>query len=203
MATLVEIERAYPNPRLVEEVARLFAKGAIVAYATDTVFALGCDVANPKAVERLYRIRRLDHRQPLSFLFPDLSSIAHYAQVSNTAYRIMRRIFPGPFTVELEATREVPRIVRERRKRIGIRVPDEPVIRAILVEFGRPVMSTSAKNAEGDYLLTSAEIEQVYGDEIDAIVDSGPVPGVPSTVVSLVGDEVVVIREGLGSLDLL
>lgn len=203
MATLLEIERTHHNPRLIEEAVRHFEDGAVVAYPTDTVFAFGCDFRNRPAVERLYRIRELDRHRPLAFLFPDLADIARYAQVSNTAYRIMRRIFPGPYTVELEATREIPKAILEKRRRIGIRVPDEPVIRTIITALGRPVMSTSAKTADGELLLTPADIERTYGERIDCIIDSGPVPGVPSTVLSLVGDEVQVIREGAGPVDFL
>ena len=201
MATLLEIERTHPNPRLLEEAVRLFDDGAVVAYPTDTIYGLGCDFRNRQAVERVYRIRELDRHRPLAFLFPDLADIARYAQVSNTAYRIMRRIFPGPYTVELEATREIPKVVMARRKRIGIRVPDEPVLRAILTGLGRPIMSTSAKTPEDEFLLTAFDIERTYGDKIDCIIDSGPVPGLPSTVLSLVGDAVQVIRAGAGSLE--
>ncbi len=201
MATLLEIERTHPNPRLIEEAVRLFDDGAVVAYPTDTVFAFGCDFRNRQAVERLYKIRELDRHRPLAFLFPDLADIARYAQVSNTAYRIMRRIFPGPYMVELEATREIPKTVMEKRRRIGIRVPDEPVIREIITALGRPIMSTSAKTPDGELLLTPADIERTYGEKIDCIIDSGPVPGVPSTVLSLVGDEVQVIRVGAGPVD--
>jgi tRNA threonylcarbamoyl adenosine modification protein (Sua5/YciO/YrdC/YwlC family) len=203
LATLLEIERTHPNPRLIEEAVRLFDGGAVVAYPTDTVFGFGCDFRNRQAVERLYKIRELDRHRPLAFLFPDLSDIARYAQVSNTAYRMMRRIFPGPYTVELEATREIPKVVLEKRRRIGIRVPDEPVIRAIITALARPIMSTSAKTPAGELLLTPADIERTYGDKIDCIIDSGPVPGTQSTVLSLVGDEVQVIREGAGPLDVL
>ena len=201
MATLLEIERTHPNPRLLEEAVRFFEEGGVVAYPTDTIYALGCDFRNRQAVERVYRIRELDRHRPLAFLFPDLADIARYAQVSNTAYRIMRRIFPGPYTVELEATREIPKAILERRKRIGLRVPDEPVLRAILTGLGRPIMSTSAKTAADEFLLTAFDIERTYGDKIDCIIDSGPVPGLPSTVLSLVGDAVQVIRAGLGPLD--
>lgn len=203
MATLLEIERTHPNPRLIEEAVRLFDDGAVVAYPTDTVFGLGCDFRNRQAVERLYRVRELDRHRPLAFLFPDLADIARYAQVSNTAYRIMRRIFPGPYMVELEATREIPKVVMEKRKRIGLRVPDEPVLREILTRLGRPIMSTSARTPDGEFLLTAFDIERTYGDAIDCIIDSGPVPGLPSTVLSLVGDSVQVIREGAGPIDVL
>lgn len=201
MATLLEIERTHPNPRLVEEAVRIFDDGAVVAYPTDTVFALGCDFRNRQAVERVYKVRELDRHRPLAFLFPDLADISRYAQVSNTAYRIMRRIFPGPYTVELEATREIPKAVMQKRHHIGIRVPDEPVLRAILRALGRPIMSTSAKTAAGDLLLTAFDIERAYGDKIDCIIDTGPVPGTPSTVLSLVGEEVQIIRVGAGSVE--
>ena len=172
----------------------------MVAYPTDTVFAFGCDFRNRQAVERLYRIRELDRHRPLAFLFPDLADIARYAQVSNTAYRIMRRIFPGPYTVELEATREIPKMVMEKRNRIGIRVPDEPVIRAIITALGRPIMSTSAKTPDGESSSPpSTSSGPTAKDRLHHRL--GTVPGVPSTVLSLVGDEVQVIRVGAGPVD--
>jgi tRNA threonylcarbamoyl adenosine modification protein (Sua5/YciO/YrdC/YwlC family) len=201
VATLLEIERSHINPRLIDEAVRVFDQGGVVAYATDTIYGLGCDMRNQRSVERIYRIRELDRKRPLAFLFPDLSDIARYAQVSNFAYRIMKRILPGPYLIELEATREIPRTLVERRRRIGIRIPAEPVIHQILVRLGRPIMSTTAKDHDGELLLTAADIERTYADQIDLIVDSGPVPGHESTVLSLVGDEVQVIREGAGPVD--
>jgi tRNA threonylcarbamoyl adenosine modification protein (Sua5/YciO/YrdC/YwlC family) len=201
VALLLEIERSHMNPRSVAEAIRAFERGEVVAYATDTIYGFGCDLRNARGVERLYRIRRMDRSRPLAVLFGSLGDIGRYAQVSNSAYRIMRRLFPGPYTVELEATREVPRSVTERRRRIGVRVPDEPVIQAILHGLGRPIISTSAKSPEGELLLTAADIERTLGDEIDLIVDSGPVPGQPSTVLSLVDEQIEVIREGLGPID--
>jgi tRNA threonylcarbamoyl adenosine modification protein (Sua5/YciO/YrdC/YwlC family) len=201
VATLLEIERTHINPRLVEEAAQVFEGGGVVAYGTDTIYGIGCDMHNPRAVERLYRVRELDRKRPLALLFPDLANISRYAQVSNVAYRLLRRVFPGPYLIELEATREVPKMLLEKRRTVGIRVPDEPVILAILRRLSWPIMSTSAKTPDGELLLVPADIERTYGRAIDLIIDSGPVPGDASTVLSLVRDELQVIREGVGPLD--
>src|SRR5262245_46366802 len=147
----------------------------------------------------------MDRKRHLAFLLPDLSNVARYGIVTNYGYRVMRRLLPGPYCVELEATREVPRMLMEKRRVVGIRVPDSQFVQALLAELGRPVLvsgATAPGEAGEDRALADADqIEAHYGSQLDLIVDAGPLGEVPSTVLSLVGDELVLVRQGKGPVE--
>jgi len=173
-----------------------------MAIPTDTVYALACDLASRRGIERLYAAKGMDRRHPLAFLLPNLSDVARYAVVTDYAYRVMRRLLPGPFCVQLDATREVPRILMDKRRVVGIRVPDSQFVQSLLAALGRPILvsgatlpGTETPLADGD------EIETHYGSSLDLIIDAGPLGDVPSTVISLVGDEFVLVRQGKGRID--
>jgi tRNA threonylcarbamoyl adenosine modification protein (Sua5/YciO/YrdC/YwlC family) len=188
--------------RWAQDVAGVLAAGGVCAIPTDTVYALCCDIASKKGVQRLYQAKGMDRRESLAFLLPDLSNVARYAIVTNFAYRVMRRLLPGPYCVELEATREVPRMLMERRRVVGIRVPESRFVQALLSELGRPVLVSGATlPGEGTALGEAEEIERHYGQYLDVIVDAGDLGEVPSTVISLVGDEFVLVRQGKGKVE--
>jgi tRNA threonylcarbamoyl adenosine modification protein (Sua5/YciO/YrdC/YwlC family) len=190
-----------PEPRKIARAVEALRQGGVIAYPTDTVYGLGCDITNKHAVERIYRMKRMADTQLLSFVCPDLSNIAHYGVVQDFAYRIMRRLVPGPYTFILQATREVPKVLRMKRKTVGIRVPDHPVALALARELGSPVASTSA-SLEGEILIDPADIEDRF-PELDLVLDAEGVGLTPSTVLDLSGDAAVVVREGAGPLDVL
>jgi tRNA threonylcarbamoyl adenosine modification protein (Sua5/YciO/YrdC/YwlC family) len=190
-----------PEPRKIARAVESLRQGGVIAYPTDTVYGLGCDITNKHAVERIYRMKRMADAQLLSFVCPDLSNIAHYGVVQDFAYRVMRRLVPGPYTFILQATREVPKVLRMKRKTVGIRVPDHPVALALARELGSPVASTSA-SLDGEILIDPADIEERF-PELDLVLDADGVGLTPSTVLDLSGDSVVVVREGAGSLDVL
>ena len=173
----------------------------MIAYPTDTVYGLGCDITNKQAVERIYRMKRMAETQLLSFVCPDLSDIARYGVVQDFAYRIMRRLVPGPYTFILQATREVPKVLRMHRKTVGIRVPDHPVALALARELGGPVASTSA-SFDGEILIDPRDIEERF-PELDLVLDAEGVGQVPSTIIDLSGEAPVVVREGAGPWDFL
>jgi tRNA threonylcarbamoyl adenosine modification protein (Sua5/YciO/YrdC/YwlC family) len=198
---LQAINARNPEPRKVARAVECLRAGGVIAYPTDTVYGLGCDITNKHAVERIYRMKRMADTQLLSFVCPDLSNIAHYGVVQDFAYRIMRRLVPGPYTFSLQATREVPKVLRMRRKTVGIRVPDHPVALALARELGSPVASTSA-SLDGEILIDPREMEERFPD-LDLVLDAEGVGLTPSTVLDLSGDAVVVVREGAGSLDVL
>ena len=151
-------------------------------------------------MERIRRIKGRDARKPMSFVCADLNDIARYARVSNYAYRILRRLLPGPYTFVLPATKETPRLLRSRQKTVGIRIPDHPVTAALVKELGQPILSTSANRSEQDAITDPLQLEEELGHEVDLILECGQLPVLPSSVVSLVGDEAVVLRRGLGDL---
>jgi len=191
----------HPQPRKIQQVAAQLENGAVIAYPTDTVYGFGCDLTNRKAIDRIYRLKNMSPKHLLSFVCPDLSEIARYAQVGDTAYRILRRILPGPYTVVLEATREVPKKLLQKRKTVGIRVPDCPVALDLVRALGRPIISSSVKDGDGDPMQDAEDIRDRYSRQVDAILDGGFIMAEPSTVISLVDDELEVIREGKGTLE--
>jgi tRNA threonylcarbamoyl adenosine modification protein (Sua5/YciO/YrdC/YwlC family) len=196
---LLEVNAAHPEPRKIARVVQVLREGKVIAYPTDTVYALGCDIMQKRAVDAIYRMKRMRDDQLLSFVCPDLSDIARYGIVQDYAYRIMRRIFPGPYTVLLAATREVPKVLRQNRKTVGIRIPDHPIALALARELGQPVASTSA-SLEGVQLIDPREIEDTF-PELGLVLDVEGVSNAPSTVIDLSGDAPVLVREGAGPVD--
>ncbi|MCA1988594.1 MAG: threonylcarbamoyl-AMP synthase [Desulfarculus sp.] len=198
---VININPQNPQPRLIAKVVEVLADGGVVAYPTDTVYGLGCDIFNKHAIKRVHQIKNQPETKPFSFICPDLKELSHYARVTNYAYKTLRRLLPGPYTFVLEGSREVPKMMLTRRKTAGIRVPDHAIPLAIALQLGRPLLSTSATDRDGNPLESAWEIEQALGKQLDLIVDGGPVPGQPSSVVSLVDDAPEVLREGAGPVD--
>ena len=195
----IEIHPTHPQPRRVKQVTEILRRGGVVVYPTGTVYGLGCDIHQKRAVERIYQLRQLKKDHPLSFVCPDLSKIARYAYVDDFAYRIMKRLIPGPYTFVLRATRDVPKILLRKRKTVGIRVPDHPVAHALIDELGSPIVSTSAM-FDGQALNDPDELHARF-PQVDAFIDAGWGGIEPSTVIDLTGTEAVVLREGAGPID--
>jgi tRNA threonylcarbamoyl adenosine modification protein (Sua5/YciO/YrdC/YwlC family) len=198
---LLEINAKNPEPRRLERAVQVLRQGGVIAYPTDTVYGLGCDITNKAAVERIHRMKRMADAQLLSFVCPDLRDIAHYGFVQDYAYRIMRRLVPGPYTFILQATREVPKVLRQKRKTVGIRVPDHPVALGLARLLGSPVASTSA-SLDGEILIDPRDIEERFPG-LDLVLDAEGVGLTPSTVIDLSGDAPVVVRFGAGAVDFL
>ena len=165
----------------------------------DTYYGLGCDLGSKKGIEKLYQLKGRDRKKPLSFLCPDLSDVAKFAHVSNFAYRTMKSLTPGAFTFILEATRLVPEVMMSKQKQVGIRVPDSE--RALAAALGRPIVTTSATDSEGEPLIDAKDIKDALGHGLDLILDGGVRLMEPSTVVSLLDDQIEVLRQGKGQLD--
>lgn len=174
----------------------------MIAYPTDTVYGLGCDLMNKSAVERLYQIKAMDRRKSLAFICHDLSDISTYAVIDNTAYRILKRHLPGPYCFILPATREVPKMVLTKQKTVGIRVPDHPVIIALAKALGRPIISSTAAPQDGTPFIDPTEVRDHF-KTLDLVLDGGACGEVPSTVVDLSAGSIDIVREGAGSIDTL
>ncbi len=196
----IQIHPDNPQQRILKSAVGVLENGGLLIYPTDSVYGLGCDLLNKNAVEKIYRIKGNDKRKLLSFICPDLKGISEYAYVPNAAYKVMRHLLPGPYTFILNATRQVPRILLEKRKTVGIRVPDNAVCQALLAEFGRPVISTSACLQDQEYLHDPDAIEQTFTHLVDIFLDTGPGGLEPSTIIDFTQDEPVVIRQGKGRL---
>jgi tRNA threonylcarbamoyl adenosine modification protein (Sua5/YciO/YrdC/YwlC family) len=195
----IEINPEHPEPRKIARAVEVLRKGGVIAYPTDTVYGLGCDIFQKKAVERIYQMKQMKEDQPLAFVCADLSDISRYAQVDDRAYRVMRRLLPGPYCFILESTREVPKILMMKRKTVGIRVPDHPVAQALIKELGNPIVSTSATSREETF-NDPADIDLAF-PQLDLILDAGYGLLEPSTVVDMTAGEPVIVREGTGSVE--
>jgi tRNA threonylcarbamoyl adenosine modification protein (Sua5/YciO/YrdC/YwlC family) len=205
MARIVEIHPVDPQPRSIAEVVASIRQGGLIAYPTDSSYALGCHIGDKRAMDRIRLIRRTDKDHNFTLVCSDLSEISNYARVDNWAYRLIKALTPGPYTFILTATREVPkRLQHPKRRTIGLRVPDHRVVRAMLLALGEPIMS-STLSLPGDSLpLTDVEeIERRIGHQIDIIIDAGTTGIEPTSVLDLTGDVPEVLRIGRGDLSFL
>jgi len=214
MAEMYSLHPENPQARTVAQIQAALLHGAVMLYPTDTVYAIGCDINSKSAVQRVRQIKQSSNNKPLTFLCPSLSNIAQYAQVSDSAYRIMRSLIPGPYTFVLPATKLVPRLVMDpKRKTTGIRVPDHVVSMSLLQALGNPIISTSAHIVEIDRnngqkkqknwssTPSQAELFERWDNLVDIIIDDGSEPEYQvSTILDLTEDEPKILRQGLGKL---
>lgn len=199
---LININPQNPQSRLIHQVIHLIRQGGIIAYPTDTHYGIGCDIMNKKAIETIYALKQRDQKKPFSFICSDLTHISLYAKVTNYAYKTMRRLLPGPYTFILEGSKLVPKMMLTKRKTAGIRVPDHAICQALTQALGNPIISTSVTLPNGELLNEPWLINEHLGRRLDAIIDGGPVPGVQSSVISLINDEPEILREGAGDISL-
>lgn len=199
-AEFLKIHPQTPEPRKIQQVVNSLRDGGIVIYPTDTVYAMGCDIHNARAVERLARIKGIKpQKNDFSFICFDLSHIADYARVSNNAFKLMKRLLPGPFTFVLEASNRVPKVLANR-KTVGIRIPDHPITRQIVYELDHPIITTSIKD-EDDFMEYPTDPEIIFErfqHQVDIVIDGGFGGLMPSTVIDATNDDFAIIREGAG-----
>jgi len=202
---ILKIHSINPEPRLIGKAVEVLQHGGIIIYPTDTVYGIGCSIENKNAIEKIYLIKRQREDKPFSFVCSDLTHISSYAHVSNAAFKIMKRLIPGPYTFILPAQRmkNLPKILVSKRKTVGIRVPASPTALALVHALGHPVLSTSVTSPDGEILNDPDEIGQQFKNRVEMILDSGPLVSEPSTVIDLTGNEAEVIRYGSGSIELL
>jgi tRNA threonylcarbamoyl adenosine modification protein (Sua5/YciO/YrdC/YwlC family) len=197
---LIDVNPMYPEPRKIRRAVDALEAGEIIGYPTDTVYGIGCDVFSKKAIDRLYQIKSMDRTQKLALICPDLGSVARYAIVENETFRVLRKHLPGPYTFILEATREVPKMLQSKRRTIGVRIPDHPVVQAILQTLGKPIMSTTAAPHGHEPYIDPHEIDDVFPG-LAMVLDGGVGGSIPTTVIDLTTGQPAVIREGAGPID--
>ncbi len=197
---ILEINADHPEPRKIQRAVDALIAGEVIAYPTDTVYGLGCDLMNKKAIDRLYQIKQMDKTHQLAFICHDLSDIARYAIVENHQYRVLRHYLPGPYCFLLLATREVPKLVMSKKKTVGIRVPNHEVTRALARELGRPLISTTAQRAGEDPFIDAHDIDDAFSG-LAMVLDAGAGGMVPTTVIDLVSVPPLVVREGAVSIE--
>ena len=202
-APILLVDAQHAQPRHVARAVTVLQNGGLIAYPTDTFYAYGCDLFSKKGTERLYHLKGRPKDRPLTFVCADLSDLSRYASVTNFAHRVLRSLTPGAFTFILDATRLVPDAMRMPKGQVGIRVPDSPLVRTLAAELGHPLTATSATDPEGVVLTDAHDVKQVLGQGVDLILDGGVQLNEPSTVVSLVGDQLEVLRQGKGIVPIL
>jgi len=199
---ITKINPKNPQERLITNVVEILKKGGVIAYPTDTYYGIGCDIMNKKAIEKIYQLKQRNNIKPFSFICSGLKNISHYAKVSNYAYKTMKRLLPGPYTFILGGSKLVPKIMLTKRKTAGIRVPDNSICLALIEALGNPIISTSATKPDGTIIYDPSLIHDFYYPRIDVVIDGGPVPGLPSSVISLINDTPEIIRKGRGDISI-
>ena len=196
---LISINPDNPQPRHIRQIAEKIRNGAVICYPTDTVYGIGCDIFNQKAIKKIFQIKKRAKHKPFSFMCSGLKNVNDYGHVSNMAYRIMKKALPGPFTFVLSASKLVPKIMITKQKTVGIRVPDNNICLALIEELGNPILTTSAiLDKEGATLSEAYEFDELLGNMVDLVIDGGMVFPDPSTIVSFTGDEPEILRQGKG-----
>ncbi|MEO5947131.1 MAG: L-threonylcarbamoyladenylate synthase [Chitinophagaceae bacterium] len=197
---ILHVHPVDPQPRLIKQIVEALQKGGIIIYPTDTVYGLGCDILQQKAVERICRIKQVEAKKAqLSFVCSDLSHLSDYTKpISNPVYRILKEYLPGPYTFILQASKLVPKILQSKKDTIGLRIPNNNIAMAIVKELGRPILSASLPGEMVEDYTDPEVMYENFRNEVDFVVDGGIGGTTPSTIVDFTGDEPVLVREGLG-----
>jgi tRNA threonylcarbamoyl adenosine modification protein (Sua5/YciO/YrdC/YwlC family) len=198
---ILKINSQNPQERLLRKALEALESGGLIAYPTDTCYAIGCDLYNLKGISRIYQIKRRPVNKPFSFICRDLKNISEYAVVGNYAYKVMKRLLPGPYTFVLEASRQVPKILQTKRRTVGIRIPDHPIALELVRLLGHPIISTSASLPDSPVESDPYEIEDQFKPHLALVIDAGIIMPAPSSVISLIDDVPEVIRAGKGPVE--
>jgi tRNA threonylcarbamoyl adenosine modification protein (Sua5/YciO/YrdC/YwlC family) len=200
---LLKIYPENPNPKEIQRIVEILRDGGIIIYPTDTVYAIGCDIFNNKGIEQICKLKNIDAEKAknLSFICYDLSHISEYAQVNNSVFKLMKKNLPGAFTFILNGSNKLPKLFKAK-KSVGIRVPDNSIIRAIVQELGNPILSTSIRDEDDviEYTTDPELIHEKYAEKVDIVIDGGYGGIEASTIVDCTGDEWEIIRQGKGDL---
>jgi tRNA threonylcarbamoyl adenosine modification protein (Sua5/YciO/YrdC/YwlC family) len=192
-----------PNPRKIQQAVEILHKGGVAAYPTDSIYALGCAIDSRDAIEKIFRAKRMNKNQRLALICPNLSTASEFGLFSQTAFRLAQRIFPGPYTLVVPATRVVPRTLTDHKRRtVGIRITSHPIAQAICEELGRPLLTTSAMDPDTHEPCRDADdVMNVFEAFVDVLIDAEQTPAEPSTVLEVDGEEIKLLRMGQGPID--
>ncbi len=195
-----ELHPVNPELRFINKAINILKEGGVIIYPTDTVYGIGCDIFNKEALDRVKQIKSNSDIKLLSFICPNLKDIAKYARVSDYAYKTMKRLLPGPYTFILPAAKNVPKKLWSKRKTVGIRIPNHLVALKIVQGLGNPIVSTSTTTRKGELLVDPLEIRSVFDFQVDLMLASDKISGIPSSVIDLSDEEPVIVREGAGDI---
>lgn len=203
----LEINDTNPQTRFISQAVKCLDEGGIIIYPTDSIYGIGCDLANPKAIEKLCKLKQIKpNKLDLSFICQDLSQVAEYTRpFSNSVFKLLRTCVPGPYTFILESSSKVPKILGYPKKNVGVRIPSNKIIQAIVSELGRPIVNMSVKSDDEvlQYLTDPEEIYEKYKNWVDIVIGAGVSGNVPTTVISCTNGDIELIRKGLGDIDLI
>ncbi len=198
----LEINPHKPETNLIKRSAEVIKNGGVIIYPTDTIYGIGCDIFNPKAVKKIYEIKKREGKKPMSIICRNMKEIGQYAYINSYAFRLMNRLLPGPYTFILKAKKNLPdTFISKKNRTIGVRIPDNEICLDLVKELENPIITTSA-NISGEPVFSDpSEIAKEISDKVDLIIDGGILDGDASTVVDLTGEEAVVLRKGKGSVE--
>jgi tRNA threonylcarbamoyl adenosine modification protein (Sua5/YciO/YrdC/YwlC family) len=203
---LVRIFNENPDHKLIRKIVDLLEDGAIIIYPTDSVYAMGCDIRASRSIEKIARFKGLNPKNPdLSLIFHDMSQLSEYTIIrDNTIFKLLKRNLPGPFTFIVQANNQIPKMFKNKKKTVGIRIPDNNIVLELVRELGRPVITTSVHDTDEiiEYTTDPELIYEKYSDFADAVIDGGFGKNEASTIVDCNGDEIEIVRQGLGILEL-
>jgi tRNA threonylcarbamoyl adenosine modification protein (Sua5/YciO/YrdC/YwlC family) len=202
---LIRIYNENPNPKHIRQIVDLLEDGGIIIYPTDTIYAMGCDIQATKSIEKIARFKGLNPKKPeLSLIFHDMSQLSEYTIIrNNTIFKLLKRNLPGPFTFIVQANSQIPKLFKNKKKTVGIRIPDNNIVLELVRELGRPIITTSIHDPDEviDYTTDPELIYEKYRDIADVVIDGGFGKNEASTIVDCTGDEIEVLRQGLGILE--
>lgn len=197
---LISINPENPQQRLIDKIVDQLRHGAVICYPTDTGYGIGCDMFNQKAIKKIFQIKKRPKHKPLTFMCSGLKNISEYAHVSNSAYRLLKKNLPGPYTFVLPGTKLVPKIMSTKQKTVGIRVPDSAICNQLMETLGNPIINTSVPYDDDSPPTEAYDIEMLIGNVVDVIIDAGPSFPDPSSVIDLTSDTPEILREGKGDV---
>ena len=197
---IIKINPVNPQQRLIRKVVGVVKDGGVIAYPTDTIYGLGCDLYQKEAIKRIHHLKRHNKNKRLSIICAGLTDISNYAHVPDYAYRIMRKLIPGPYTFILEATKLVPRIMFTNQKTVGIRVPDNEISLALVRELEHPIITTSVTKPDESLYNNPEEIAPMFGKALDLVIDGGTIVAEHSSIVDFTGDHSRILRVGKGDV---
>jgi tRNA threonylcarbamoyl adenosine modification protein (Sua5/YciO/YrdC/YwlC family) len=199
---IITINPKNPQLRLIRRVVEVLEEGGVIGYPTDTIYGVGCDLFNPEAIRKIHLLKKLEKKKPLSFICSDLKDISRYAYVSNSTYKMMKRLLPGAYTFVLKATKLVPKIAMTKQNTVGIRIPDNKICLALVKELGHPIISTSVYKPDEGLYNDPAEIEERFGKQLNLVIDGGVIVAEHSSIIDLAEDVPKIIRKGKGDISL-
>ena len=197
---IIKINPNNPDPNLITQAVNVLKGGGVIAYPTDTIYGLGCDIFSKSGIERIYKIKGRNWKKPLSFMCADIKDISQYAQISNYAYKLMKHYLPGPYTFVLPAKLVVPKTFIPKQRTVGVRIPNHKICLSLAKELGRPIITTSANFSDEPVFIDPQKIEEKMGHLLDLIIDGGILNDEPSSVISLLNDMPKILRRGLGDV---